>query len=268
MGSTKDPYRDTLNSWIGELLPKADESRYGGSVDPWSCRKERPRPSKVRGLGIKVQTSLKSQILNARNEALKEENIEAEKLYNAEQKFEVWSNRVKYLIGRAWIPKIDNLWEVIMDEAHRDESKDNNNQGKTEEGHEPTKSYADNHKKPLEIRIGYKIFERVGLVAYRIELPKELSGIHDVFHVLNFKKCLTDETLLVPLVEIRITDKLQFIEEPLEIMDHKVKRLKHSRIPIVKVRWNSLRGPGFTWKRKDQMKRKYPHLFMSTPSVE
>ncbi|GJU00772.1 hypothetical protein Tco_1111110 [Tanacetum coccineum] len=61
--------------------------------------------------------------------------------------------------------------------------------------------------------------------------------------------------------EIHVDDKLNFIEEPVEIMDHEVKRLKQSRIPIVKVRWNSRRGPEYTWEREDQMKKKYLHLF-------
>nr|GEY77888.1 reverse transcriptase domain-containing protein [Tanacetum cinerariifolium] len=69
------------------------------------------------------------------------------------------------------------------------------------------------------------------------------------------------EPLAIPLDEIQVDDKLNFIEEPIEIMDHKVKRLKQSRIPIVKVRWNSKRGPEFTWEREDQMQKKYPHLF-------
>ncbi|GJZ18326.1 hypothetical protein Tco_0554449 [Tanacetum coccineum] len=64
-------------------------------------------------------------------------------------------------------------------------------------------------------------------------------------------------------------DKLNFIEEPVEIMDREVKRLKQSRIPIVKVRWNSRRGPEFTWEREDQMQKKYPHLFTnSAPAAE
>ncbi|GJU29096.1 hypothetical protein Tco_1172685 [Tanacetum coccineum] len=69
--------------------------------------------------------------------------------------------------------------------------------------------------------------------------------------------------------EIQVDDKLNFIEEPVEIMDREVKRLKQSRIPIVKVRWNSKRGPEFTWERKDQMQKKYPHLFTnSAPAAE
>ncbi|GJY39254.1 hypothetical protein Tco_0425618, partial [Tanacetum coccineum] len=64
-------------------------------------------------------------------------------------------------------------------------------------------------------------------------------------------------------------DKLNFIEEPIEIMDQEVKRLKQSRIPIVNVRWNSRRGPEFTWEREDQMQQKCPHLFTnSAPATE
>nr|GFB05348.1 reverse transcriptase domain-containing protein [Tanacetum cinerariifolium] len=70
-----------------------------------------------------------------------------------------------------------------------------------------------------------------------------------------------DEPLAIPLDEIQVDDKLNFIEEPIEIMDREVKRLKKSRILIVKVRWNSRRGPEFTWEREDQMQKKYPHLF-------
>ena len=107
----------------------------------------------------------------------------------------------------------------------------------------------------------FKILERIGLVAYRLELSSELSNVHNTFHVSNLKKCLSDETLVTPLEEIQLDDKLNFVEEPVEIMDHEVKQLKQSRIPIVKVRWNSRRGPEFTWEREDQMRLKYPHLF-------
>ncbi|KAD2804556.1 hypothetical protein E3N88_37933 [Mikania micrantha] len=85
----------------------------------------------------------------------------------------------------------------------------------------------------------FKILERIGSVAYRLELPPELSNIHDVFHVSNLKKCLADESLIVPFEEIQIDEKLQFSEEPVEIMDREMKVLKRNRIPIVKVRWNS-----------------------------
>ncbi|GKE62237.1 putative reverse transcriptase domain-containing protein [Tanacetum coccineum] len=107
----------------------------------------------------------------------------------------------------------------------------------------------------------FKIIDKVGTVAYRLELPEQLSRVHSMFHVSNLKKCMVDEPLAIPLDEIQIDDKLYFIEEPVEIMDREVKRLKQSRILIVKVRWNSRRGPEFTWEREDQMQKKYPHLF-------
>ncbi|GJY57838.1 putative reverse transcriptase domain-containing protein [Tanacetum coccineum] len=107
----------------------------------------------------------------------------------------------------------------------------------------------------------FKILERIGPVAYKLELPEELSNVHNTFHVSNLKKCLSDESLVIPMKELRLDDKLNFVEEPVEIMDREVKQLKQSRIPIVKVRWNSKRGLEFTWEREDQIRAKYPHLF-------
>ncbi|GJW47500.1 putative reverse transcriptase domain-containing protein [Tanacetum coccineum] len=89
----------------------------------------------------------------------------------------------------------------------------------------------------------------------------QLSSVHDTFHVSNLKKCLADENLHVPLEEIKLDKTLRFVEESVEIMDHEVKKLNRSRIPIVKVRWNYKRSPEFTWEREDFMKAKYPNLF-------
>ncbi|GJR68236.1 putative reverse transcriptase domain-containing protein [Tanacetum coccineum] len=112
----------------------------------------------------------------------------------------------------------------------------------------------------------FEIVEKVGHVAYRLDLPEELNDVHDTFHVSNLKKCLADPTLQVPLDEIRVDAKLNFVEEPVEILEREFKKLKRSRIAIVKVRWNSKRGPEFTWEREDQMKLKYPHLFSDVSS--
>ncbi|GJX00316.1 putative reverse transcriptase domain-containing protein [Tanacetum coccineum] len=148
------------------------------------------------------------------------------------------------------------------------------------------KSYTDLKRKPMEFQVGdkvmlkvspwkgvvrfgkrgklnpryvgpFKVLEKVGSVAYKLELPEELSRVHNTFHVSNLKKCHADEPLAVPLDGLHFDDKLQFVEEPVEIIDQ-------SRIPLVKVRWNSRRGPEFTWEREDQFRKKYPHLFTKT----
>ncbi|GJX08387.1 hypothetical protein Tco_0196319 [Tanacetum coccineum] len=97
-------------------------------------------------------------------------------------------------------------------------------------------------------------------------IPQQISRVHNTFHVSNLKKCLSDELLVIPLDELRIDDKLHFVKELVEIMDHEIKQLKKSRIPIIKVRWNSKRGPEFTWEREDQFRKAYPHLFTKTVS--
>ncbi|GJZ71454.1 putative reverse transcriptase domain-containing protein [Tanacetum coccineum] len=152
------------------------------------------------------------------------------------------------------------------------------------------KSYADKRRKPLEFEVGdrvllkvspwkgvvrfgkkgklapryvgpFEIIERVGPVAYRLKLPQELSCVHDTFHVSNLKKCLAEPDVQVPLDEIEIDENLRFVEEPIEIVERDVKKLKRRRIPLVKVRWNSRQGAEYTWEREDQFRKKYPNLF-------
>ncbi|GJW81241.1 hypothetical protein Tco_0145216 [Tanacetum coccineum] len=86
---------------------------------------------------------------------------------------------------------------------------------------------------------------------YRLRFPEELNGVHDTFHVSNLKKCLADPTLQVPLDEIQVDVMLNFVEEPMEILETEFKKPKRSRIAIVKVRWNSKCGPEFMWERED-----------------
>ncbi|GKE58928.1 hypothetical protein Tco_1498113 [Tanacetum coccineum] len=153
------------------------------------------------------------------------------------------------------------------------------------------KNYVDKRHKPLEFEVGdrvllkvspwkgvvrfrkkdklalryvgpFEILERIGLVAYRLRLPEELSSVHDTFHVSNLKKCLADANLHVPLGEIKDDKTLHFVEEPVEIMDREIKKLKRRKIALVKVRWNSKRGPEFTWEHEDHMRNKYPQLFI------
>ncbi|GJS80573.1 reverse transcriptase domain-containing protein [Tanacetum coccineum] len=134
------------------------------------------------------------------------------------------------------------------------------------------RSYAIVRRKPLEFQVGdrvmlkvsprkgvilfgkpgklntwyigpFKILERIGPVAYKLELPEELSNVHSTFQVSNLKKCLSDESLVIPMKQLRLDDKLNFVEELVEIMDREVKQLKQRRIPIIKVGWNSKKGP-------------------------
>ncbi|GJS13311.1 reverse transcriptase domain-containing protein [Tanacetum coccineum] len=155
------------------------------------------------------------------------------------------------------------------------------------------KSYADLKRKPMKFQVGdkvmlkvspwkgvvrfgkrgklnpryvgpFKVLKKVGAVAYKLELPQELSRVHNTFHVSNLKKCYSDDPLVVPLGGLQVDENLHFVEEPVEIMDREVKQLRRSRVPIVKVRWNSRRGPEFTWEREDQFRKKYPHLFTKT----
>ncbi|GKA16554.1 hypothetical protein Tco_0696301 [Tanacetum coccineum] len=155
------------------------------------------------------------------------------------------------------------------------------------------KSYVDLKRKPVDFQVGdkvmlkvspwkgvvrfgkrgklnpryvgpFKVLEKVGEVAYKLELPEELIRVHNTLHVSHLKKCHADEPLAVPLDGLHFDDKLQFVEEPVEIINREVKRLKRSRIPLVKVRWNSKRGPEFTWEREEQFRKKYPHLFTKT----
>ncbi|GKF33453.1 putative reverse transcriptase domain-containing protein, partial [Tanacetum coccineum] len=152
-----------------------------------------------------------------------------------------------------------------------------------EVGEDHQKSYADKRRKPLEFSVGdyvllkvslwkcmvrfgkkgkltprfvrpFKINKKVGFVAYQLDLPEELNGVHNTLHMSNLNKCLADPTLQVPLDEIRVEDKLNFVEELVEILEREFKKLKRSRIATIKVQWNSKRGPEFTWEREDQMK--------------
>nr|GEY91918.1 putative reverse transcriptase domain-containing protein [Tanacetum cinerariifolium] len=128
------------------------------------------------------------------------------------------------------------------------------------------KSYADLKRKPMEFQVGdkvmrkvspwkgvvrfgkrgklnpryvgpFKVLERVGDVAYKLDLLEELSRVHNTFHMSNLKKCHADEPLAVPLDGLHFDDKLHFVEEPVEIVDREVKRLKRSQIPLAKVRY-------------------------------
>ncbi|KAJ9547519.1 hypothetical protein OSB04_020062 [Centaurea solstitialis] len=413
-------------------------------------RKERVKPTRSRAMGMVVQTSLKSQIVEAQKEALKANNLKKETLHKLEKEFEEKSDGVRYFKNRIWVPKVDQLRALIMDEAHQSKysihpgsdkmykglkehywwsgmkkdiatyvskcltcakvkaehqkpsgllqqpkSRSGNGSkyrwisetysidklaqlyvdeivmrhgipisiisdrdsrftsqfwqslqatlgtrvdlstayhpqtdGQTErtiqtledmlracvlefggtwDDHLPLVEFSYNNSyhasiqcAPYEALYGRKCrsplncatkgitmegankirkeretepsfcwtirgVERIGPVAYRLDLPLELSSIHDTFHVSNLKKCLSEETVVLPLEEIQFDEQLRASEEPIEILDREIKQLRRSKIPIIKVRWNSRHGPEFTWEREAFMKSKYPHLFTENP---
>ncbi|KAK9049844.1 hypothetical protein SSX86_031187 [Deinandra increscens subsp. villosa] len=152
------------------------------------------------------------------------------------------------------------------------------------------KSYADKRRRPIEFKEGdyvmlkvspwkgvirfrkrgklsprfigpFKILARVGKVAYQLELPDELSGIHNTFHVSYLRKCLADESAYVPLDDLVIDDKLNYVERPIAILDRKVKRLRNKEVNQVKVQWEHRKGSDLTWESEEEMQRYYPHLF-------
>ncbi|GKB88178.1 putative reverse transcriptase domain-containing protein [Tanacetum coccineum] len=315
-------------------------------------RKKRIKPLRVRALILTVHPKLPFQILEAQNEALKEENVKNENLRGMDKSFEIRPDGTRCIKNRSWLPLFGSLRDLIMHESHKSKysihpgsdkmyhdlkklywwpnmkaiiagyvskcltcsrvkaecqkpsglllscqyqaarsdalygrsvdppvcwaeveiltsGPENNSRNhetivpirqRLHSARDRQRSYANVRQKALEFQVGdhvmlkvhrrkvslafrkrgklnpqyigpFKILERIGPVAYRLELPKKLSSIHNTFHISNLKKC-----------EIKATQD-------------------ESRIPIIKVRWNSKRGPEFTWEREDEIRAKYPHLF-------
>ncbi|GJY14986.1 putative reverse transcriptase domain-containing protein [Tanacetum coccineum] len=290
--------------WL-ELLADYDcEIRYhpgkANVIADALSRKERIKPLRVRSLVMTIHPKLPSQILKAQTEALKEENIKAENLRGMNKAFEIRPDGTQCIKNQSWLPLLVSRHgvpiSIFSDRDSHFTSRFWQSLQSALAARDRQRSYANVRRKPLDIQVGdrvmlkvsprkggirfgkggklnpqyigpFKILERIGLVAYKLELPEELSNVHSTFHVSNLKKCLSDESLVIPMKELRLDDKLNFVEELVEIMDREVKKLKQSRIPIVKVRWNSKRGPEFTWEREDQIRAKYPHLFSNiTPA--
>ncbi|GJX66948.1 hypothetical protein Tco_0302675 [Tanacetum coccineum] len=216
--------------------------------------KERIEPLRVRAL---VMTNLPKRILEAQIEAQKPENLVNEDV-GAKSKMSITG-----VLGQSWGSPTD--WSGIDPRNNR---KDRPDQAGDASCSGLTKELRQSEMKADGVRGWGQSYAqaKVGKVAYKLELPQKLSRVHHTFHVYNLKKCYADEPLVMPLEGIDVDDKLQFVEDPVEIMEREIKRLKRSRIPLVKVRWNSRRGPEFTWEREDSFKQKYPQLFTNRAS--
>ncbi|GJV33052.1 hypothetical protein Tco_1393452 [Tanacetum coccineum] len=187
-------------------------------------------------------------IVAAQGKALSQEDVREEKLYNLVQQMEKKEDGSLYFMDRVWVPLMGGVRTVIMDEAHKSRDEEGSFAGETTDkvvvikeklqaARNRQKSYADSGRKMVEFNVGDRVLLKV-------------SPWKGVYCVRERRKTVT------------IVDKtLRFVEEPVEIMDREIKRVKRSRIPIVKVRWDSKRGPEYTWEREDHMKSKYTILF-------
>nr|GEX31007.1 putative reverse transcriptase domain-containing protein [Tanacetum cinerariifolium] len=262
--------------WI-ELFSDYDyEIRYHPSkvnvVADALSRKERVNPKRVRAMNMTLQSCIKDMILTAQKEAV-DESVGLQK--GLDEMIEQRSDGTVYYLDRIWVPLKGDVRTLIMDEAHK--SKYSIHLGADKMYYNLRDRFWQSMQEALGTRLDmslayhpktdgqsvvrfgkkgkltprfvgpFEIIEKVGSMAYRLDLPEELNGVHDTFHVSNLKKCLADPTLQVSLDEIRVDDKLNFVEEPVEILEREFKKLKRSSIAIVKVRWNS--------------KLKYLHLF-------
>ncbi|XP_070046861.1 uncharacterized protein [Nicotiana tomentosiformis] len=120
------------------------------------------------------------------------------------------------------------------------------------------KSYSDVCRRDLEFK---EDDWRIGQVAYRLELPPEMSLVHPMFHVSVLKKIVGDSSLIVPVETIEVNEELTYEEIPISILDRKVRKLRNKEIAFVKVLWQNQQVEEATWEAEEEMKKKYPHLF-------
>nr|GEV87930.1 putative reverse transcriptase domain-containing protein [Tanacetum cinerariifolium] len=231
-------------------------------------QKEQIKPFRLRSLVMTIHPKLPSQIFEAQTEAIKEENIKPENLRGMNKAFEIRPDGTCCIKNQSWLPLFGNLRDLIMHESHKSKFWQSLQDAlgtqldMSSAYHLETDGQSERTIQTLEYMLRACVidFEKgckkhLPLVEFsynnsyhasikaspfeahygrKIELPEELKNVHNTFHVSNLKKCLSDESLVIPMKELRLDAKLNFVEEPVEIMDREVKQLKQSRIPIVK----------------------------------
>nr|GEW76266.1 reverse transcriptase domain-containing protein [Tanacetum cinerariifolium] len=269
-GLTKAPavFMDLMNRVCKPYLDKF-VIVFIDDIPIYSRNKEEHKDHLRKILELLKKEKLYAKFSKSQTEALKEENIEAENLRGMDKAFKALYGR-KCRSPVCWA-KVRDIQLAGPEIIHETTEKIVQIRQHLQVARDQKRSYANIRRKPLDFQVGdrvmlkvsprkgvirfekqgklnprhikpFKILKRVGPVAYTLELPEKLSNVHNTFYVSNLKKCLSDESLIIPMKELRLDEKLNFMEEPVEIMDREVKQLKHSHIPIVKVRWNSKRG--------------------------
>ncbi|GJY68067.1 hypothetical protein Tco_0471049 [Tanacetum coccineum] len=255
--------------WL-ELLADYDcEIRYhpgkANVVADALSRKERIKPLRVRSLVMTIHPKLPSQILKAQTEALKEENIKAENLRGMDKAFEIRPDGTRCIKNRSWLPLFGNLRDLIMHESHKSKYSIHPELRQNVRSHLAYCIKA----APFEALYGQKCrspvcWAKVGdvqLTGPEIihETTEKIVQIRQRWQVIRDKKLRQCRAKAFRINFPSWRSRDSWIE--------KSKELKQSRIPIVKVRWNSKRGPEFTWEHEDQIRAKYPHLFSNiTPA--
>nr|GEV30787.1 putative reverse transcriptase domain-containing protein [Tanacetum cinerariifolium] len=247
--------------WLEFLSDYDCEIRY----HPWKANvvadalsyKEWIKPLQVRALVMTIGLNLPKQILKAQIEAQKPKNFKKEDIRGMIRKdipketLEPHADGTLCLNGRSWLPCYGDLRTMIMYESYK---------SKYSIHLSSDKMYQDIKKlywwPNMKTNISTHVSKYLTCAKVKAEHQRPSGLVHNTFHVSNLKKCYSDKPLAVPLDGLHIDDKLYFVAKPIEIMDRELKRLKRSRILIVKVRWNSSRGPEFTWEREDQFRKK------------
>nr|GEX16940.1 putative reverse transcriptase domain-containing protein [Tanacetum cinerariifolium] len=202
-------YCDASNQRLGCVLMQRGKTNV---VADALSRKERVKPRRVRAMAMTIQSGVKEILLVAHSEAFKQENVLTERLHGLDQQMERKEDESLYFMDRIWVPLVGDVRRIIFNEAHKSRSRWAFYFTLLANG---AKSIRD------KIRFEYCLSSSNGWT--KLRLPEELNSVHDTFHLLNLKKCLGDANLHVPLDEIKVDKTLCFVEEPVEIMDEKLR---------------------------------------------
>nr|GEW84022.1 reverse transcriptase domain-containing protein [Tanacetum cinerariifolium] len=256
-------YCDALLKVYGAVLMKQEKRRWIMLLSDYDCeiryhpgkanviadalsRKERDKPLRVRSLVLTDHKDLMQQILKAQVESLKEGNVQKalETQLDLSTAYHPETDRQ----SERTIQTLEDMLRAAPFEALY---------GRKCRSRQ--KSYADLKRRLTEFEVGDKVMLKVSSWRGVIRFGK--CGKLSPRFIGPFKRCFVNEDVVISLDEVQLNDKLHFVKEPIEIMDREVKWLIQSRIPFVKVCWNSRQGPKFTWERDELFRSKYPYLF-------